>query len=321
VDDGSSDETQSALDRYRGTTIVILRQENQGLSRASQRVAQARGEYVIRLDADDWLTKTSFSCSTMSWIPTRLCNGLHDYYRTNEEGEVLEQVVLARSTRIVCSTCRHEHRDHDSKCVWWSLAATTRTSAARTNYDLWIRFIRIQACNINLPLWYYRQRASSLTTLPGRIFKTRRRIKAEFVKHRFAPPSGSGHSAGATSEQHIPDFPLMKLNGKRIIEHTLDEALAVEAIKKVVVSTDHPGLMVLSCVTTTPGGMQRTIQANGSGKRGYSATLQDVLDRYGGHTYDAVALLHVHCHCACRPYPGGDRHSSHLPGRFRGLGG
>ncbi|MFH0809601.1 MAG: glycosyltransferase family 2 protein [Pseudomonadota bacterium] len=300
VDDGSSDDTRAALDRYRGDDrIVIHRQENQGLSRASQAaLLSARGEYVIRLDADDWFDENIlFVLNNVLDTHQDYAMVYTDYYRTNEEGELLEQVVLGKvNGDTVLDLPALNTGTMIRKSCLVELGGYNPDIRCQDNYDLWIRFIqKYKACNINLPLWYYRQRANSLTTLPGRIFTTRRHIKAEFVKRRFALP----RVLAVVPVRHLnsisPDFPLMKLNGKRIIDHTLDEALAVEAIQKVVVSTDHPELMVylrhhypqVECLERSKGMAAANV--------GILPTVHDVLNRHGGHAYDAVALLHVHC--------------------------
>ena len=55
VDDGSTDETPQVLERYQGR-IQVLRQPNQGLTAASNAgLRAARGEFLVRVDADDEL--------------------------------------------------------------------------------------------------------------------------------------------------------------------------------------------------------------------------------------------------------------------------
>ena len=56
VDDGSSDETLAVARRYRGDRVRVIAQENQGACVARNRgLAEARGEFVKFLDADDVL--------------------------------------------------------------------------------------------------------------------------------------------------------------------------------------------------------------------------------------------------------------------------
>ena len=54
VDDGSTDDTSGVLARYSDSRIRVIRQENQGLTRALVRgCAEANGKYIARQDAGD----------------------------------------------------------------------------------------------------------------------------------------------------------------------------------------------------------------------------------------------------------------------------
>lgn len=54
VDDGSTDDTPDIIKTFADPRIVVVRQRNRGLTRATQRaVDEARGTYVAIMDADD----------------------------------------------------------------------------------------------------------------------------------------------------------------------------------------------------------------------------------------------------------------------------
>jgi len=62
IDDGSTDNTWQILESYRDPRIRIVKQENQGVSRASNRgLAMARGKYITRHDHDDMSLPTRFA--------------------------------------------------------------------------------------------------------------------------------------------------------------------------------------------------------------------------------------------------------------------
>lgn len=63
VDDGSDDgKTPRACDRLAGERVVVIHQENRGLPAARNRgMRECRSDYLVFLDADDWLEATFIS--------------------------------------------------------------------------------------------------------------------------------------------------------------------------------------------------------------------------------------------------------------------
>ena len=60
VDDGSTDDPKSAIDRYSDSRIRFLRQENKGGGAARNAgIDLARGRFIAFLDSDDWFLPTS----------------------------------------------------------------------------------------------------------------------------------------------------------------------------------------------------------------------------------------------------------------------
>lgn len=54
IDDGSTDDTHTVIERFGDPRVVMFRQENQGLTRSLiTAAARARGEFLARQDADD----------------------------------------------------------------------------------------------------------------------------------------------------------------------------------------------------------------------------------------------------------------------------
>lgn len=62
VDDGSTDNTPKILDEYarKNPQIQILRQQNSGQSCARNRgIREAKGEYIVFVDSDDWISSNN----------------------------------------------------------------------------------------------------------------------------------------------------------------------------------------------------------------------------------------------------------------------
>jgi glycosyltransferase involved in cell wall biosynthesis len=61
INDGSTDDTVSTVSRFNDPRITLISQENQGVSRASNRgLSLARGKYIVRHDHDDLSMPTRF---------------------------------------------------------------------------------------------------------------------------------------------------------------------------------------------------------------------------------------------------------------------
>src|SRR5688572_26287098 len=60
VDDGSVDETKSETAKF--SNVKYIYQQNQGLSAARNTgIAASTGNYLVFLDADDWLAENAFN--------------------------------------------------------------------------------------------------------------------------------------------------------------------------------------------------------------------------------------------------------------------
>jgi CMP-N-acetylneuraminic acid synthetase len=300
VDDGSKDDTARTLDRFSDhPRIRVLAQHNRGLAAASQSALRhARGEYVIRLDADDWFDENIlFVLVNVLDAHPDYAMVYTDYYLTSEDGSVLRQQMRPKinGDKLLDLPALNTGTLIRRKCLL-EVGGYDETVRCQDNFDLWIRFIqKYKAYNVNLPLWYYRRRAGSLTTKPDRIFATRRQIKAEFVRRNLPALRVLGIVPVRRLSPVADELPLLFLNGKRLIDYTLDESLKVAEIERVVVTTNNETLMEYI------GERYPQVDRIARPKRlaapnvGIAPTVLDVLSRYPDQTFDMVALLHAHC--------------------------
>ncbi len=256
IDDGSTDDSRAILERYAGhDRVVVIFQHNQGLTVTNNiALRAARGKYVIRLDADDYLDENALQllAGALERDPA-LGLVFPDYYLVDADGVVLEHVrrhdfsevtLLDQPAHGACTMIRRD--------LLLQLGGYDESFSCHDGYDLWIRLIahaRVQ--NVNLPLFYYRQHERSLTRDEQRIIDTRSQILAKQADRNgrrlsaaaVIPVRGSHLDPGSLALRRLADRPL--------IEWTLDAALDAQRISSVLVTS--PDEQVLAHVAARYG--------------------------------------------------------------------
>jgi glycosyltransferase involved in cell wall biosynthesis len=153
IDDGSTDGTPAALARF-GRNIRVVRQANGGHAAAINRgIAETRGTYIARCDADDvWtserLERQASSLGRHATIDIAfggaLSFGLHEQRWRNPPGEgVLDERAFARamySWNFICSsTVLIRRRLCDA------LGPFLTAHIPAEDYDYWLRALRAHA--------------------------------------------------------------------------------------------------------------------------------------------------------------------------------
>ena len=261
VDDGSTDETPDILREYTYEyphLFTVVRLPGEGLPTASNAgIEAAEGEYVIRLDADDYFDEN---------ILTVLANYLDanpdielvypDYYTFTDGDEIIDHVrlpevgeeikLLNRSPLAAGAMYR--------KAAWDRLDGYNEDLSYQEDYDFWIRFIsEFDVRNVNLPLMYYRQHGESMSTnLSGRL-DARQSVKREFVEETLADELADREVLAViparderrvTSPDGIADplsdgpLALWEIDGRPLLEHSIDAAREAERVDRVTVSTE-----------------------------------------------------------------------------------
>ena len=261
VDDGSTDETPEILKEYTyeyPDLFTVVRLSGEGLPTASNAgIDAAEGEYVVRLDADDYFDEN---------ILTVLANYLDanpdvelvypDYYTFDDGEEIIDHVrlpevgeeikLLNRSPLAAGAMYR--------KSAWEQLGGYNESLDYQEDYDFWIRFIsEFDVRNVNLPLMYYRQHDDSMSTnLSGRL-DARQSVKREFVETRLGDdlaerdvfaviPARDERRVDAPNGVEDPldgePLALYELDGRPLIEYTVEAALDAERVDRVTVSTE-----------------------------------------------------------------------------------
>lgn len=250
IDDGSRDNTREILRKFEHQAkIKIIYQENKGLTITNNIALRiANGEYIIRLDGDDFLDENALLVLS-NVLDTHPEVGLvyPDWYNVDEDSEIIdierrnkvnESILFDMPAHGACTMIR-------KRCLL-ELGGYNENISCQDGYDLWLRFIeRYKIYNVNCPLFYYRRHEKNLTRDQKRIIQTRGSIKRNFVKNKFkdnvlkvaAVIPVRGYS------EYYSDQALKELNNKKLIDYTLEEALKTNLLDRVILTTNDDSIL------------------------------------------------------------------------------
>ena len=254
VDDGSADDTFIIADRYATTHLDRIRVLHHIPARGLQACANlaleaARGEYIMRLDADDYLDESALLVLA-TYLDRYPDVGLvyPNYTYVDEQGDVLgvenrkkigeEAQLLDLPAHGACTMVR--------KRVLKTIGGYNEGYGAQDGHELWLKVLhRFQVANISTPLFYYRQHDESLSSDQQRILTARERIKRDLVERSSGKvkPRIVAVVPAKNTYEHLPNIVLSQLVGRPLIDYTLDAARQVEGIETVLVTTDDPGVI------------------------------------------------------------------------------
>lgn len=241
IDDGSTDDSRDIIETYEDRRVIKIYQKNKGLNVTNNvAVRAARGEYVMRLDADDYLDPNALS--VMAGVLDRSPDvGMvfPDYYHVDAAGGILELVRRHDFDDVTL----HDQPAHGActmirRSCLLDLDGYDESFNCQDGYDLWIRFIeKFEVQNVNLPLFYYRQHGASLTKDETRLLSTR----AEILR-RVSADSASPRAVSAVIPVRGPAVDpaspaLRDLGGRALIDWTVTAALEAETVSGVTVTT------------------------------------------------------------------------------------
>lgn len=242
IDDGSTDNSKNILKKfYKYKNIKIIEQKNKGLLFSSNLALKiSSGKYIMRLDADDWLDNNCIEI-LLNTIKKDKKIGLvfPDYYLTTKEGNIIKQVRRHNFDKVkLLDQPAHGACTLISRELLIESGGYSKNFICQDGYDLWFKFIqKYKIKNINLPLFFYRQHANSLSTNEKRILYTRSKIykKYEANFHKNLNVIAIIPVRGRNIDPNSLAF--KKINGKYVIDYTIETALKFKQFKKILIST------------------------------------------------------------------------------------
>ena len=194
IDDGSDDESAEIVleycARYPDKFSCVINKKSLGLFKASNiALKKARGEYILRLDADDHLTEIAllslFHRAEKSDFPSLVYGG---YFYTNLAGELLGTENLSAGTKMLGSAFPpHGACTLIRKRLLSQMGGYDERVMSQDGWDLWFRGQGYAShAVVAAPIFYYRQHQKSLSSDKSRLLASRKNIFGNIANSRIA---------------------------------------------------------------------------------------------------------------------------------------
>ncbi len=248
IDDGSTDDSREIIEEFNGhPQIKVIFQQNKGLNVTNNIALRvARGKYIMRLDADDYLDQNALLVmSNLLEQDEALGLVFPDYYLVDAEGNIdsihrrhdfdKDVSLLDQAAHGACTMIRVDFLKE--------LGGYNEDYSCQDGYELWVKFsAKHRVKNVNTPLFYYRQHGNNLTKNENRILSTRANINKDYIRK-----SGERYNtlaiipirdANAANNQ----LALTRIGTQTALEMKIEAALQAENIAQVVVTSPDPNI-------------------------------------------------------------------------------
>jgi len=252
VDDGSTDNTDEILKKYEEHIDKIIKLNGSGVAVASNEgIRNSSGEYVIRLDADDYFVENILQILLHNIEHNDGLGMVYpDYYVVNEEGDILEcrrygkpkeeEKLLERTPLGSCALFRRSCYDE--------IGGYDCDLRFEEDYDFWLKFIkRFKIKNIDIPLFYYRRHGNNKSDKFYKRRQGRRYVKKRFVESvTDKKPKVAAIIPVRYSDNDIDSYNLSLLNDKPVFYYAIEAAKKCDKIDEIIVSTNSEEVQALS---------------------------------------------------------------------------
>ena len=241
IDDGSTDDSRQKLIKYENKeNIKFIYQNRRGLT-ISNNIAlnQANGEYIIRLDADDYLDQNALKILLNEFDTDKVAMVFGDWYVVNRAGEVLgieKRHNFSKNVTMFDQPAHGACTMFKTRCLR-EIGGYDENITSQDGYELWFRLIeKYEIRNINVPIFYYRKHGNSLTDKSEQLLKTRSKIlKKIFKRKKIVLPKIVAIFPVRGEKLDNKSKPFMKLKKSYLIDIAIRNFLEVEGIDLIII--------------------------------------------------------------------------------------
>ncbi len=313
VDEGSGDDTikiaEELCRKFPKKTKLVKNTEAVGLQHLANTIlGMANGKFMMRLDADDWLDESALliMAAKLETLPdVGLVYG--NFFYTDPVGNVLG---MERRHKIGLENSVGHLPPHGA-CTMFrtrSLKAVGGYSEdinAQDGWELWYKlYDRINAVNLDVPVFYYRQHGNSLSRDVNRLLGARSKI-FERLSRSLHGDYKLKNIAVIPVKESYPGFegvPFRIFEGCSLLERAINTAAKSSEVTSVVVSSSSKRVLDFAEDLQDTGAVPphlRVIRSDEPGKR--NIPIRQLMIHAGEHFFDlsgehpdAVAYLSLH---------------------------
>ncbi|MCB0344587.1 MAG: glycosyltransferase [Bdellovibrionales bacterium] len=247
IDDASSDNTQDVMNLYKGDSrIRLFTVDGIGLPAVCNfALREARGDYLIRLDADDIFEENILLVLSNYLDRNPECAMVFpDYYLIDENNEIYAH---ERTQKVFEQNHVFDNAPNGACCLirksaLEDLGGYREDLGAQDGFDLWRKVLKkYKPGNVNIPLFYYRRHSENLTNQANRIVLARQQLKLENVidqLDKFRPITAV--IPCRRNYDFCEDLWREDIVGKSLLERALEKVTRSSIVDKVIVPSDNP---------------------------------------------------------------------------------
>jgi glycosyltransferase involved in cell wall biosynthesis len=248
-DDGSKDSSKKIINKYSShPKITSIYQRTIGLVKTCNKALYScQGEFIVRLDADDWFDENAISIMVEKLKKNPNSNFIFpDYYEVDQHG-LISKLIRRHDFKNVSLKDQFAH----GACTLFRVNALKKVGGydeiftCQDGVNIWLKFLKKnKPLNVNLPLFFYRKHSSSLTTNHAKIAENRNKILKSNNKKANKNIIGIVFVRGKKFDKYTNN--LEKIGKKNLIELTLMRLERVKKINKIILCS--PDISIKSII-------------------------------------------------------------------------
>jgi len=254
MNDGSTDDSEEIARDYvkahPGRIHLISTGKSRGLRAcANEAIDKAKGRYIMRLDADDYLDASALLILS-HYLETHPEKGLvyPNWTYVGEQGEFLgiERRKLVGTEAKVLDLPAHGACTMVRRRILKSIGGYDLSHDSQDGHELWLKVLdRYEVGNVETPLFFYRQHGTSMSRNENRLLAARQKIK-RVMAARTEGDVSPRIVAIVPARNQSPDLPgiaLAPVQGKALIDYSLDVAEQSGIFECIYVTTDDQSIV------------------------------------------------------------------------------